>query len=153
MVGYTWRCHPLFILLQTWNGKWQNYLKKYFHNYISRLISQGYHGRRWQLILSPESACFRTGAHLWKTFELHSGWWSGFPSNINLCVPIFKIHANNTMRSAILMIYKHVYNHPFKNFVNRKYEGVEDLVCGNVGKTDWFRRFLMWARFDGEFMK
>ena len=34
---------------------------------------------------------------------------------------------------------------PFQIFVNREYEGVDDLVCGNVGQTIWFRRFLMWA--------
>ena len=34
-------------------------------------------------------------------------------------------------RFGIFMIYKHMYNHPFKIFINWKYEGVEDLMCGN----------------------
>jgi hypothetical protein len=39
-----------------------------------------------------------------------------------------KIH---TMKSAIFMINICIYNHPFKVFRNRKYEGVEDLMCGS----------------------
>ena len=40
------------------------------------------------------------------------------------------------MRFAIFMIDIYIYNHPFKVFMNREYEGVEDLVCGNVGETN-----------------
>ena len=29
-----------------------------------------------------------------------------------------------------------IYNHPFKVFMNKENEGVEDLVCGNVGETN-----------------
>ena len=29
-----------------------------------------------------------------------------------------------------------IYNHPFKVFMHKENEGVEDLVCGNVGKTN-----------------
>ena len=69
-------------------------------------------------------------------------WWSGFPSNTNLCVPISIFMS---MRFVIFVINICIYNHPFKVFMNRKYEGVEDLVCGNIRETNWFRRFLMWA--------
>ena len=31
----------------------------------------------------------------------------------------------HTMRSAIFMINKHIYNHPFKKFMSRKYKGVK----------------------------
>ena len=71
-----------------------------------------------------------------------SNWWSGFPSNTNLRLPISRFMP---MRFAIFMINICVYNLPFKVFMNRKYKGVEDLMCGNVGETNWFRRFLMWA--------
>ena len=60
-------------------------------------------------------------------------WWSGFPSNTNLCVPISRFMPT---RFVIFMIYKHIYNHPSKIFINRKYEGVKDLMCGNVGETN-----------------
>jgi hypothetical protein len=29
-----------------------------------------------------------------------------------------------------------IYNHPFKIFMNREKEGVEDIVYGNVGETN-----------------
>jgi hypothetical protein len=48
----------------------KKYPKEYFHNYIPMLISQGHHSRRWKLILYPKSACFRTEARPWETFEL-----------------------------------------------------------------------------------
>ena len=38
-------------------------------------------------------------------------------------------------RFGTFMINICIYNHPFKVFMNRKEEGVEDLVCGNVGET------------------
>ena len=60
-------------------------------------------------------------------------WWSGFPSNTNLCVPISRFMPT---RFAILMINICIYNHPFRVFMNREYEGVEDLMCGNVGETN-----------------
>jgi hypothetical protein len=40
------------------------------------------------------------------------------------------------MRFAIFMINESIYNHPFKVFMNREYERLEDLVCGNVGETN-----------------
>jgi hypothetical protein len=40
------------------------------------------------------------------------------------------------MRFAIFMINIHIYNHPFKVFMSREYEGVEDLVFGNIGETN-----------------
>ena len=64
-----------------------------------------------------------------------------FPSNINLWVPISRFVPT---RFAIFMINICIYNHPFKVLMNKEYEGVEDLMCGN-GETNWFRRFLMWA--------
>ena len=77
-----------------------------------------------------------------KPLNCVSNWWSGFPSNTNPCVPISRFMPT---RFAIFMTNVCIYNHPFKVFMNRKYEGVEDLMCGNVRKTDWLRRFLMWA--------
>ena len=71
-----------------------------------------------------------------------SSWWSGFPSNTNLWVPISRFMLT---RFAICMINIWIYNHPFKVFMNREYEQVENPLCGNVGETNWFRRFLMRA--------
>jgi len=79
---------------------------------------------------------------LGKPLNYASNWWSGFPSNINIWVPISRFMPS---RFAIFMINICVYNLPFKVFMNRKYKGVEDLMCGNIGKINWFRRFLMWA--------
>ena len=45
-----------------------NTRRNIFHNYVSMLISQGYHSRRWKLILSSESAGFRTKARPRETF-------------------------------------------------------------------------------------
>ena len=71
-----------------------------------------------------------------------SNWWSGFPSNTNLCVPISRFMST---RLVVFMINICIYNHLFKVFINRENEGVENLVCGNVRETNWFKRFLMWA--------
>ena len=101
--------------------------------------------KRWKLRLSPRRACFRTKAHPWETFRLLLMLMKWFPLQHQSSCTYLKIHANNTMRFAIFMIYKHIYNHPFKKFMNRKYEGVEDLMCGNVGETNWFKRFLIRA--------
>ena len=38
-------------------------------------------------------------------------------------------------QGAIFVINICIYNHPFNNFMNKKHEGFEDLVCGNVGET------------------
>ena len=38
----------------------KNTWRNIFHNYISMLISQGHYSKRWKLMLSPESACFKT---------------------------------------------------------------------------------------------
>ena len=65
---------------------------------------------------------------LGKPLNCALSWWSGFPSNTNLYVPISKFMPT---RFGIFMIYKYIYNHPFKIFINWKYEGVEDLMCGN----------------------
>ena len=97
------------------------------------LTSQGHYGKKWKLMLSSESACFRTKAHPRETANCAFNWLSGFPSNMNLCVPASRFMLT---RFAIFMINICIYNHPFNNFMNREYEGVEDLVCGNVGKTD-----------------
>jgi hypothetical protein len=40
------------------------------------------------------------------------------------------------MRSAIFMINICIYNHHFKILVNKKQEGVGDLVYGKVGETN-----------------
>ena len=84
---------------------------------------------------------FKQKLVLGKPSNCVSSWQSGFPSNTNLCVYL-KIH---TMRSIIFMINICIYNHPFKVFMNKEDEGVEDLMYGNVRETNWFRRFLMWA--------
>ena len=62
---------------------------------------------------------------LGKPLNCASNWWSGFPSNTNLCVPISRFMLT---RFAIFMINICIYNHLFKKFMNRKYEGVVDLV-------------------------
>ena len=65
--------------------------------------------------------------------EKPSNWWSGFPSNTNLRVPVSRFIQT---RFVIFMINICIYSHPFKVFMNRKHERVEDLVCGNVGETN-----------------
>ena len=62
-----------------------------------------------------------------------SNWWSGFPSNTKLWVPIPRFLPTIF---AIFMINICIYNHPFKVFMNREYDGVEDLMCGNVVETN-----------------
>ena len=57
------------------------------------------------------------------------------------------------MRSAILMIYKHIYNHPFKDFMNKKYEGVEDLMMAMLGRPINSGDFSCEHGFDEVFMK
>ena len=79
---------------------------------------------------------------LGKPLNYVSNWWSGFPSNTNLGLPISRFMPT---RFAIFMINICIYNHPYNNFMNRDCEGVEDLMCGNVGDTNWFRIFLMSA--------
>jgi hypothetical protein len=84
-------------------------------------------------MLSPKSVCLRTEAHPWGTFELYFKLVKWFPfQHQPLCTQL-KIA---TMRFAIFMINICIYNHPFKVFMNRKYEGIEDFVCGNVGETN-----------------
>ena len=97
------------------------------------LISQEHHSKKVKLMLSPESACFRTEAHPWETFELCFKRVKWFPLRYQPLGTYLKIH---TMRSIIFMINICIYNHPFKVFMNRKYEGVEDLMCDNVGETN-----------------
>ena len=70
---------------------------------------------------------------LGKPSNCASNWCSGFPSNTNLRVPVSRFMPT---RFAIFMINICIYNHPFKVFMNRKHEGVEDLMCGNVGETN-----------------
>ena len=106
------------------------------------LISQGHYRKRWKLMLSPKSAFFRAKARSWETFELCFKLVKWLPLQHQPLCAYLKIH---TTRSTIFMINICIYNHPFKIFRNRKYEGVEDLMNGNVGESNWFRRFLMWA--------
>jgi hypothetical protein len=40
------------------------------------------------------------------------------------------------MRFAMFVINIYIYSHPFKVFINRKHEVVEDLVCGNVREAN-----------------
>ena len=56
------------------------------------------------------------------------------------------------MRSAIFMINKHIYNHPFKNFMNKKYEGVK-ISCVVVERPINSGDFLCEDGFDEVFMK
>ena len=58
----------------------------------------------------------------------YSNWWSGFPSNTNLWVPISRFMPT---RFVIFMINICIYNHPFKVFMNRKLGG-EALSCIQV---------------------
>ena len=101
-------------------------------------------------MLSPESACFRTEACPWETFELYFKLVKWFPLQYQPLGTYLKIH---TMRSTIFMINICIYNHPFKVFMNRKYEGVEDLVCGNIGETIDLGNFSYEQGFDEVFMK
>jgi hypothetical protein len=84
-------------------------------------------------MLSLESACFKTKAHPWETFELHFKLVKWFPLQHQPLCTYLKIH---TTRPAIFMINICIYNYPIKVFMNRKNEGVKDLVCGNVGETN-----------------
>ena len=102
------------------------------------LISQRHYNKRWKLRLSPKSACFRAKTRPWKTFELRFKLVKWFSLQHQPLCTYLKIH---TMRSTIFMINKYIYNHPFKKFMNKKHEGVEDLMCGNVRETTWFRSF------------
>ena len=109
------------------------------------LTSQRHHSKRWKFMISPESACFRTEACPWETFKLCFKLVKWFPLQNQPLGIYLKIR---TTRSTIFMLNICIYNNPFKVFMNRKYEGVEDLVCGKVGETKWFKRFLMlvWIR-------
>ena len=68
-------------------------------------------------MLSPESACFRTKTRPWETFELRFKLVKWFPLQHQPLCTYLKIH---TTRSAIFMIYKHIYNHPFKVFYEQE---------------------------------
>ena len=83
-----------------------------------------------KLVLGKPSSCTQVG-------EVVS------PPTSPLCTYL-KIHR---MRSTIFMINICIYNHSFKVFMNRKYEGVEDLVFGNV------EDFSCEHGFDEVFMK
>ena len=134
IIGWTYLTSSSFILFAS-NLEWlvTKIPEGIFSQLYSMLISQGYHNRRWKLILSSKSACFRTEARPWETIELCSKLVKWFPSNTNLCIPISRFMP---MRFAIFMINICIYNHPFKVFMNKENEGVEDLVCGNVGETN-----------------
>ena len=86
-----------------------------------------------------------TKGYFWKVLVLGQKLFLGKPSNCAfklvkwfplqhqpLCTYL-KIH---TTRSAVFMINICIYNHPFNFFLNKKHEGVEDLVSGNVGETN-----------------
>ena len=80
------------------------------------------------IIAKGESSCYfpkvlvlRQQLVLGKPSNCALSWWSGFSSNINLCVPISRFMPT---RFAIFGINICIYNHPFKVFVNRKHEGV-----------------------------
>jgi hypothetical protein len=133
MIGWTYLVSSSFILFAL-NLEWLVtkilegiFLQLYFYTHKDKKVKA--------------HACFRTRTCPWETFELVLNWWSGFPSNTNLRVLISRF----TTRSAVFMINTCIYNHPFKVFMNRKHEGVKDLVCGNVRETNWFGRFLIWA--------
>ena len=108
------------------------------------LISQGHHSKKGKSsCYLPKVLVLGQKLVLGKPSNCVSNWWSGFPSNTNLRLPISRFMPT---RFAIFMINICIYNHLFNNFMNREYEGVEDLLCGNVSETNWFRRFLMWPR-------
>ena len=103
-------------------------------------------------MLSLKSACFGTKARPWETFELCFKLVEWFPlQHQSLCTNL-KIYTNNTTRFAIFMIYKHIYNHPFKNFMNKKYEGVK-ISCVVVERPINSGDFLCEDGFDEVFMK
>ena len=147
IIGWTYLESSSFILF-TSNLKWL--VIKMPEGIFSQLCFYAYFTRVSQQKVKthylPKVLVLGQKLVLGKPSNCVSNWWSGFPSNINLWVPILRFMP---MRFAIFMINICVYNHPFKVFMNRKYEGVEDLVCGEVGETNWFRRFLMrgWIRW------
>ena len=81
---------------------------------ISMLNSQGHYSKRCQLMLSPESACFGTNAHPWEPSNCALSWWSGIPSNTNLCVPISRFMPTHNEICNIYDIQTHL-QPPFLN--------------------------------------
>jgi hypothetical protein len=127
MIGWAYLAFSSFILFAS-NLKWlvTKIPKGLFSQlYFYMLISQRHYTKWWKLKLSPRSASFRTKARPWETFGLRLMLVKRFPLQHQSSCTYLKIH---TTRSAIFMIYKHIYNHPFKKLMNRKYEGVEDLM-------------------------
>ena len=144
MIGWTYLESSSFILFAS-NRKWSVTeipegicSELYFYAHFTRALREKIKSSCYL----PKVLVLGQKLILGKPSNCVSNWWSGFPSNTNLRLPISRFMPT---RFAIFMINVCIYSHPFKVFMNRKYEGVEDLVCGNVGKADWFRRFLMWA--------
>jgi hypothetical protein len=81
--------------------------------YISRVLVLGH-----KLILGKPSNCFQVGKVVSPTTPTF--------------MYLLKIL---TTRFTIFMINICIYNHPFKIFVDKKHEGVGDLICGNVRET------------------
>ena len=100
----------------------------YFYAHFT-MVSQQKGESSWYL---PKVLVLGQKLVLGKPSNCVSNWWSGFPSNTNLWVPISRFMPT---RFVIFVINIYIYNHSFNNFMNRKHEGVEDLVCGNVGET------------------
>ena len=142
MVGHTLRYHPSFFFFKSRMVNDKNTWRNIFTIIFLFSFHKG-------IIAKGESSCYLLKVLvlgqkliLGKPSNCASSWWSGFPSNTNLRVPISRFMPT---RFVIFVINICIYNHPLNDFMNRKHEGVEDLVCGNVRETNWFRRFPMCA--------
>ena len=114
------------------------------------LFHKGITGKRWKLMLSLESAYFRTEARPWETFELCFKLVKWFPLQHQPLCAYLKIR---TMRSTIFMINICIYNHPFKVFMNRKYEGLKISCVAMLERPIDSRIFSYEQGFDEVFMK
>ena len=78
-----------------------------------------------------------------------SNWWSGFPSNTNLRVPISRFMPT---RFPIFMINICIYNHHFEVFMNKKHEGLK-ISCVAIKRLIGLGNFSYEHGFDEVFMK
>ena len=79
-----------------------------------------------------------------------SNWWSGFLSNSNLRLPILRFMPT---RFAIFMINICIYNHPFKNFRNKKYKGLKTSCVVMLERPIDLGNFSCKHGFNKVFMK
>ena len=138
MLHDDWLDIPCVIILHSFRFKYEmvsdkNVWRNIFTTMFIYLFHKGITAEGENSYYLPKVLALGQKLILEKPSNCASNWWSGFPSNTNLRVPISRFMP---MRFAIFMINICIYNHPFKVFLNRKHEGVEDLMCGNVGETN-----------------